>query len=166
MSTVSYPAIETYQPSLSSAPLEQVDISTELTKKTSSLETDKLTQIARQLPLLPCSAAKESFLTYCTEVLQFNNEDEDDDQISEAARDVALNITVDAYTMLLNKWRNPRVATDGGGGIRLTWKSREKELRAVFPADFRRTRYLYAEQGEKHYTIPNFTAATLHNEFE
>ena len=115
--------------------------------------------------LVDSSAAKESFLAFCTEVLQFNSDDEDD-QMAENARDAALAITESAYTMLPHKWRTPRVATDGGGGVRLTWKSGEKELRAVFPADPARSQYLYLERGDCHTMIPNFTAATLCFQFD
>jgi hypothetical protein len=110
-------------------------------------------------------AAKESFLAFCTEVLQYNKEDEDD-QIAESAGAAALAVAQSAFVKVPNRWRAPRVATDGGGGVRLTWKSGGKELRAVFPADIRRMQYLYREQGEEHLMFPNFTAATLCIQFE
>jgi hypothetical protein len=145
--------------------MEQGSLPAELSKRTSSLESDKVTQTGQLWSSWVSSAANESFLAFCTEVLQFNNEDEDD-QIAQNARDAALAIAENAYTKLPQKWRTPRVATDGGGGVRLTWKSGEKELRAVFPADTRRMQYLYVEQGEQHSMIKNFTAATLCDKFE
>jgi hypothetical protein len=166
MSIISGPSAGIYQPNLSSATMEQGSLPTELLQRTSSLESDKGTQIGPWWSSWISSAAKESFLAFCTEVLQFNHEEDEDDQIAQNARDTALAITQRAYTMLPHKWRAPRVATDGGGGVRLTWKSGEKELRAVFPADRRRMQYLYVEQGNTHSMIPNFTAATLCHKFD
>jgi hypothetical protein len=155
----------TYQPSLSSSTMEQGSLPVELSRRTSTLNSDKVTEEGRNWFSWSSSALKESFLAFCTEVLQYNKEDEDD-QIAQNAQEAALAITQSAYASVPNKWRSPRVATDGGGGIRLTWRSGEKELRAVFPADVGRMRYLYVEHGEKHWLIRNFTAATLCNQFD
>ena len=155
----------TYQPSLFSSTIEQGSLPVELSRRTSSLDSDKVTETGRHWFSWASPAAKESFLAFCTEVLQYNNEDEDD-QIAQNARDAALAIAQSAYASVPNKWSSPRVATDGGGGVRLTWRSGEKELRAVFPADERRMQYLYVEHGEKHSMIRNFTAATLCNQFD
>ena len=164
MSVEDAPA-STYQPSLFSSTMEQGSLPVELSRRTSSLDSDKDTQIGKPWFSWTSSAAKESFLAFCTEVLQYNKEDEDD-QIAPNARDAALAIAQNAFVKLPNRWRAPRVATDGGGGARLTWRSGDKELRAVFPADARRMQYLYLEQGEKHSMIPNFTAVTLCNQFD
>jgi hypothetical protein len=161
MITMSHPAAGTYEdPSLVSSNIEQGSLSTELSKRTSSLSSDKVTQTTSWRPPLDLSTAKESFLAFCTEVLQYNVEDEDD-QIADNARNTALALAESAYAKLPNKWRKPRVATDGGGGVRLTWKSGGREIRAVFPADPRRVQYLYKEEGDVHSMIPNFTSATL-----
>jgi hypothetical protein len=156
----------TYQPSLFSSTMEHGSLPVDLQRRTSSLDSDKVTEegrpwLAWEGPPTP----KESFLAFCTSVLQYNDEDEDD-QIAKNARDAALAIAQGAYARVPNKWSSPRVATDGGGGVRLTWRSGEKELRAVFPADVRRMQYLYVEHGKKHSMIKNFTAATLCNQFE
>jgi hypothetical protein len=168
MSTVLAPvsAACTYQPSLFSSTVEQGSLPVELSRRTSSLDSDKVTDEGRRWPTWEGSLApKESFLAFCTEVLQYNKEDEDD-QISRNAGDAALSIAQSAYATASNKWRSPRVATDGGGGVRLTWRSGEKELRAVFPAEAGRKRYLYVEHGEKHSMIRSFTAATLCDKFD
>lgn len=161
MSIMLEPSTSTYDPSLSSSTMEQGSLPAELLRRTSSLESDKGSQIRRwSSPLVP-SATKDSFLAFCNEVLQFNNEEDEEDHIASSARDNALTLTEGAYTNLPHKWRKPRIASDGGGGVRLTWRSGEKELRAVFPTDVRRTQYLYVEQGDKHSLIPNFTSASL-----
>jgi len=48
-------------------------------------------------------------------VLQYNDEDEDD-QIAKNARDAALAIAQGAYARVPNKWSSPRVATMAGWG--------------------------------------------------
>jgi hypothetical protein len=165
MSVMSVASADIYQPSLFSSTMEQGSLPAELSRRTSSLDSDKATHTVRSWFSWTRPAAKESFVAFCTEILQFNNEDEDD-QIAQSARDAALIIAESAYAKIPNKWRAPRIATDGGGGVRLTWKSGEKQLRAVFPADARRMRYLYMEQGENHSMIPNFTSATLCYQFD
>ena len=167
MSTMSVDAslASTYQPSLFGSTMEQGSLPLELSKRTSSLDSDKVTEAGRRWFSWDSPTSKDSFLAFCTEVLQYNNEDEED-QIAQNARDAALAIAQSAYTSVPPKWKSPRVATDGGGGVRLTWRSGEKELRAVFPADTRRAQYLYVEDGDEHWMIRNFTATTLSNQFE
>lgn len=160
-------AAGTYQPSLFSSTMEQGSLPVELSSRTSSLDTDKVPQKGRTWFSWALPAAKESFLSFCTEILQYNQEEEnEDDQIAQSARDAALTIAESVFSKLPNKWRTPRIATDGGGGVRLTWRSGEKELRAVFPTDQGRAQYLYLEHAETHRLIRNFTAATLCDQFE
>jgi len=166
MSTMVRPSAAVYHPSLSSLSFEQGALPAELSNRTSTLETDKLSWIARWRSPVFLSAAKDSFLAFCSEILQFNDNEDEEDRIAQFARDSALIIAERAFTKLPNKWRKPRVASDGGGGVRLTWKAGDKELRAVIPADSSRMRYLYIEQGEKHSMIRNFTPATLCDQFD
>ena len=153
-----------YEPSPASLATESGRLPAELSKRTSSLETDKYTHTQQWSVPVIGSTASESFITFCTEVLQFNRQDEDD-QIAGSARDAALMVAVGAYTQFPQKWRKPRIATDGGGGVRLTWKTDRRELRAVFPADGARPRYLYIEVQNEHSLIQNFTATTLSDQF-
>lgn len=155
---------QVYEPSPASLATESGRLPVELSKRTSSLETDKDTQTQQWSVPVIGSAAKESFIGFCTEVLQFNYQDEDD-QIVQSARDAALTVAFGAYTQLPQRWRKPRIATDGGGGVRLTWKTDRKELRAVFPADAARPRYLYIQVQDEHSLVRNFTATTLSDQF-
>lgn len=124
-------------------------------------------QIGDNLPWSPliASGQKASFRTFREELLQFNRDDEED-QISANALTAALFTTSRAYSESPNRWRNPRIATDGSGGVRLSWKFGDKEIRAVFPSEMRRPQYLYEEQGENHCIIRNFTSITLSNKFD
>jgi len=163
--SVSVVSVGTYQPSLFSSTMEQGSLPVELLSRTSSLESDKVPQEGRPWFTWASPTPKESFLAFCTELLQFNHDDEDD-QIAPSARDAALAVVEGAYSKLPNKWRAPWITTDGGGGVRLTWTSRAREIRAVFPSDPRRLQYLYLEDGDWHQMIRNFTAATLCSQFE
>ena len=145
--------------------MELGSLAAELKMRTSSLDSDKGTQTGRPYSSFIAPSAKESFLAFCTEVLQFDHEDEDD-QMATNARDAALALAQSAYANVPNRWTSPRVASDGGGGVRLTWKSGNKELRAVFPAQAGRMQYLYKEQGQEHSMISNFTSTTLCLEFD
>jgi hypothetical protein len=166
MSTITTHTAESgYHPSLTSSTMEQSSLPMELAGRTSSSETDKFNRSNYwQAPVLR-SGNKESYIAFCGDILHFNDEDEED-QIARNALEAALYTTERAYTRLPNKWRNPRIATDGGGGVRLTWRLGEKEIRAVFPASMRRPQYLYVEGGDVPYTIPNFTSTTLCDKFE
>jgi hypothetical protein len=165
MSTVTHANEYGYYPSLTSSTSEQSSLPLELSRRTSSSATDKNNQTNYwQAPIFR-RGNKASYVAFCSEILHFNDED-DEEQISINSLKAAFYTVERAFAQLPNKWRNPRIATDGGGGIRLTWQSGEREIRAVFPASMRRPQYLYIEEGDNHYTISNFTSATLCNQFE
>jgi hypothetical protein len=163
--SVSIPAVGEYRPSLFSFTAEKGSLPVELSGRTSSLESDKVSYEGRPWVSWAPPAPKDSYLAFCIELLQLNYEDEDD-QIDSRARDAALTIVETAFTKLPNKWNAPWITTDGGGGVRLTWASRGKEIRAVFPSSPQRAPYLYIEDGDGHQLIRNFTAATLCSQFE
>jgi hypothetical protein len=63
---------------------------------------------------------------------------------------------------LAQRWPSPRVASDGFGGVRLTWRNKQYELRAVVSGgQTTRGSYLYWEDENGYGTVPNFTATTL-----
>lgn len=166
MSTSFQSPVGSYHPSLFSSNIEQGSLSMEISRRTDSRVSNKPSGESCWLSPLDPSAAKDSFLAFCIEVLRFNlqeeNEDEED-KISDEARDAALSITQRAYARMPGSWLTPYVDADGSGGVRLSWKHGNKELRAVFPNSTRRTQYLYWENSEKHWIVPNFTAETLCN---
>jgi hypothetical protein len=161
MSTaVTYPTTGNYQANVISDAIEPNDLVTEISKQISSSECYKSTQ-QRIWVASPILSENESFLAFLNEILNFNVEDEED-QISADALRTAVFTTISAYAHAPSEWRRPRIATDGGGGARLTWRAGEKEIRAVFPADLRRPRYLYVEEGDAPLPlINNFTWITL-----
>lgn len=160
MSTIAVsPTTHYYRANVISAGIEPSDLVAEISKQTSSSESDRSTQ-HKYWAASPILRESESFLAFLNEILSFNSED-DQDQISDNALKVALFTTERAYVLTPHRWRKPRIATDGGGGVRLTWKAGEKEIRAVFPAEMRRPQYLYVEEGNTHSAINNFTSLTL-----
>jgi hypothetical protein len=89
-----------------------------------------------------------------------NDEDEDAPPTPYAINQSILVCTVPSQ-LLSHNWRKPRIATDGYGGIRLSWKSGKRELRAVVAGSQDRDRYLYWEDESGYGSISNFTAVTL-----
>ncbi|MGA7523231.1 MAG: hypothetical protein WBW84_12295 [Acidobacteriaceae bacterium] len=161
MSTaVATPVPYYYSANVISSEIEPADLDTEIATQTSSAASDKSFE-HRDWSVAPVLHDSDSFLSFLNEILTFNGED-DEDQISDDALGVALFTTIRAYAQKSDNWRKPRIATDGGGGVRLTWRTGDKEIRAVFPADLRRPHYLYVEEGDNRLPlINNFTAITL-----
>ncbi len=55
----------------------------------------------------------------------------------------------------------PRVVDDGEGGVRITWRSFEKELRAVIPGFAQGAHYIYWETENEYGTNDNLTELSL-----
>jgi hypothetical protein len=89
-------------------------------------------------------------------------DDEDDVPPDSQALAEVLRLTPFSRNQLAQNWSSPRVATDGFGGVRLTWSKDQREVRAVISGrQTARGSYLYWEDPSGYGTIPNFTAATL-----
>ena len=78
--------------------------------------------------------------------------------ISEAVFSKAVQLAVQSQQFTAS-WFRPRLATDGVGGIRMTWARGGAEIRAVVPES--RLQYLYVEVGCNQEHIPNFDEKTL-----
>jgi hypothetical protein len=163
--TVADPVAESYHSNLTLGATEQGILAGKLRWRTSSLESDKEPQANVRYPTLEHRENKDSFVAFNVDLLRFEGED-GDEPISQQALDIALFTTESAFVKLRDIWKTPRIATDGGGGLRLTWRKGERELRAVIPADTSRSRYLYVEQGSDHHTVKNFTSMTLCDKVE
>jgi hypothetical protein len=87
--------------------------------------------------------------------------EEDETPPCEGVIDWVLESTVLAKSLLAQNWTGPRVTSDDEGGIRLSWREGDRELRAIVPADLSQ-RYLYWQHGTKYGGIPNFGSATLY----
>jgi hypothetical protein len=94
-------------------------------------------------------------------IVEIRNDEDEDAPPTEYAIAQALSLTEDSANLLAQKWRVPRVATDGYGGLRLSWRDGKRELRAVITGTKDKERYLYWEEIGGYGSIPNFTAITL-----
>ncbi len=94
-------------------------------------------------------------------IIEIRNDEDEDSPPTEYAISQALHLTEDSANLLAQKWRAPRVATDGYGGLRLSWRDGQRELRAVIAGNKDKERYLYWEDIGGYGSIPNFTATTL-----
>ena len=91
--------------------------------------------------------------------------EEDETPPSDEVVDWVLGSTVWTKMMLDQNWKGPRVTSDDEGGLRLSWREGDRELRAIVPADLSR-RYLYWQDGANYGGIPNFGSATLYLRLE
>jgi hypothetical protein len=64
--------------------------------------------------------------------------------------------------LLAGVWKNPHVTTDDAGGIRLSWREEDREVRVVVPADLS-ARYIYWQKGDRYGGYENFGPATLYS---
>ncbi len=89
----------------------------------------------------------------------FGEADAEDDELSVPAdvRERATALVLES-SALSPRWFRPRLATDGAGGVRMTWSVGSQEIRAVIPAGKSRPCYLYIERGRGHEHILNFNA--------
>jgi hypothetical protein len=94
-------------------------------------------------------------------IVEIRNDEDEDAPPTEYAIAQALSLTEDSANLLAQRWRAPRVATDGYGGLRLSWRDGRRELRAVITGSKERERYLYWEEIGGYGSVANFTAITL-----
>lgn len=88
--------------------------------------------------------------------------EDDETPPSDNVVDWILESSVLPKKLLAGSWRNPRITTDDEGGIRLSWREGDRELRAVIPADLSK-RYLYWQNGTEYGGFTNFGSATLYS---
>lgn len=107
------------------------------------------------------SPAHGALVLECLEDLLrlFVEADTEDDELPVPAhvRERARALVLDS-SALTARWFRPRLATDGAGGVRMTWSVGSQEIRAVIPAAKSRPCYLYIERGRDHEHILNFNA--------
>jgi hypothetical protein len=102
------------------------------------------------------------FSAFFQEVKGLQDDEEEDAPPDSQALAEVLRLTHFSRTQLAQNWSPPRVASDGFGGVRLTWRKDQREVRAVISGgQTTRGSYLYWEDTSGYGTVPNFTAATL-----
>ena len=102
------------------------------------------------------------FSAFFQEVKSLQNDEEEDAPPDSQALAEVLRLTPFSRNQLAQYWSSPRVASDGFGGVRLTWRKNRREVRAVISGrQTARGSYLYWEDTDGYGTVPNFTAATL-----
>jgi hypothetical protein len=94
------------------------------------------------------------------------NDEDEDAPPTDFAISQTLTLVATSKILLAQRWRTPRVATDGYGGLRLSWKEGQREIRAVITGSRDSERYLYWEDPSGYGSISNFTAVTLFSYLE
>ena len=85
----------------------------------------------------------------------------DEIPVSRFAIAQALGLVGTIVTFMQHATRKPRVVDDGGGGIRMTWRTKEREVRIALPSEAKGERYLYWDAQSKYDIVSNFTEVTL-----
>jgi hypothetical protein len=70
-------------------------------------------------------------------------------------------LTPQSRFSLSQAWQAPVVVTDGYGGIRMTWRNRDRDVRVAVPGNEEGKRRLYWEEGDSYGSIPDVTPTTL-----
>ena len=153
-----------YRPSLVDAPpLYEERASARFLQDRSALGTAEL-----PIDLMPDWASlyeqDQYFAAFVNDVLALFNEEDETPPHAEVVLWVFAS-SVLAKRLLGQNWTVPRIATDDAGGLRLSWRSGQKELRAVIPADLS-LRYLYWQNGDDHGGEHNFGSGTLYSRLQ
>jgi hypothetical protein len=102
------------------------------------------------------------FKAFFQEVELLQKDDEEDVPPDSHSISEVLRLVPFSRSQLAQRWLQPRAASDGFGGIRLSWQKGRFEVRAVISGrETARENYLYWEDGNTYGTVPNFTPATL-----
>jgi hypothetical protein len=104
----------------------------------------------------------QAFRAFFQEVKALQDDPEEDSPPDSQALAEVLRLVPFSRSQLAQRWCAPRIASDGFGGVRLSWQKGRHEVRAVISgSQTTRRNYIYWESGEEYGTIPDFTAATL-----
>jgi len=103
----------------------------------------------------------KAFAAFVNDLLSLRDE-EDEIPPSSDVIDWILESSVLAKKLLAQRWESPRITSDDHGGVRLSWRKGNRELRAVVPANLS-ARYLYWQEGSEYGGFPNFGSATLYS---
>jgi hypothetical protein len=102
------------------------------------------------------------FSAFFQEVKALQDDEEEEVPPDSQALAEVLRLVAFSRIQLAQRWSSPRIASDGYGGIRLTWRKGSDEIRAVISGEqTSRRSYLYWEDKNNYGTVSNFTAATL-----
>jgi hypothetical protein len=72
-----------------------------------------------------------------------------------------MQLVIEAYDTLGDRFTKASVSTDDEGGIRVTWSKAEGEVRLVCPAQVEQAVYIYHELGADYAVEPDVTGAGL-----
>jgi len=102
----------------------------------------------------------KAYAAFVDELFSLDRE-EDETPPNKDVVDWILESTVFPKKLLAQNWKKPHVTSDDEGGVRLSWREEDRELRAIIPANLSE-RYLYWQHGNEYGGLPNFGSATLY----
>jgi len=102
------------------------------------------------------------FRSFFQEVTALQDDPEEDAPPDSHALAEILRLVPLSRNQLAQRWFMPRISSDGFGGVRLTWRSGQTEVRAVISGgQTTRKSYLYWENRDNYGTVIDFTPTTL-----
>jgi hypothetical protein len=104
----------------------------------------------------------KAYAAFVDELFSLDHE-EDETPPNKDVVDWILESTVLAKKLLAQDWKKPHITSDDEGGVRLSWREGDRELRAIIPANLS-GRYLYWQHANKYGGISNFASATLYSQ--
>jgi hypothetical protein len=104
----------------------------------------------------------QAFSAFFQEITALQDDPDEDAPPDSRALAEVLRLVPLSRNQLAQRWSSPRIAGDGFGGVRLTWRKGQTEVRAVISgSQTPRRSYLYWEDGEEYGTVVDFTPITL-----
>jgi hypothetical protein len=102
------------------------------------------------------------FSAFFQEVKALQMDPDEDAPPDDYALAEVLRLVPFSRNQLAQDWYKPSVTSDGFGGVRLSWRRGQCEVRVVISgAQTARKSYLYWESGDTYGTVQDFTPATL-----
>lgn len=110
-------------------------------------------------------AAHENLERIVRELVSVHHQPEEDEYGALRASDFAFSrateIVAEAYALKRDRLLVPLVSTDSSGGIRLTWISQGRQVRAVIPPTAGERRYIYHESSAGYGVEHDFDGSSL-----
>jgi len=100
------------------------------------------------------------------QIIEISSDEDEDAPPNQVSVCSTIALCQTSAAILGHRWPKPRVATDGFGGLRLSWRSGKSELRAVISGSELRDSYLYWQNEAGYGSTNNFTGVTLFSHLE
>lgn len=123
-------------------------------------------QASAYLPLTGYLAISKPLTSLQEDLLALSEDEDEDAPPQRSAIANAILLSAVSVSLLANRWKKPRVSTDGYGGVRLSWKGHSREVRVAMSGENSAQSYLYWEGDGQYGSVRGFTGYTLFSYLE